>query len=67
MHKIHFRCTAQCDTQVTRADEYATRKSAGGVQRTIGLSHRLGKPLEVLGKDGQITELRTFFQDCQQW
>ncbi|WP_329612636.1 tyrosine-type recombinase/integrase [Streptomyces brevispora] len=37
------------------------------VQRTIGLGDRLGKPLEAPSKAGQITALRTFFRDCQEW
>jgi hypothetical protein len=37
------------------------------VQRTIGLADRLGKPLEAPSKAGQITALRTFFRDCQEW
>ncbi len=37
------------------------------VQRTVGLADRLGKPLEAPSKAGQITALRTFFRDCQEW
>ncbi|MCD5316816.1 hypothetical protein LR394_38570 [Kineosporia babensis] len=37
------------------------------VQRTVGLKDRLGKPLEAATKAGQITALRTFFRDCQEW
>ncbi|WP_405748134.1 site-specific integrase (plasmid) [Streptomyces sp. NBC_01525] len=37
------------------------------VQRTAGLGDRLGKPLEAATKAGQITALRTFFRDCQEW
>ncbi|MFI0772712.1 hypothetical protein ACH4TQ_48885 [Streptomyces sp. NPDC021218] len=37
------------------------------VQRTAGLKDRLGKPLEAPSKAGQITVLRTFFRDCQDW
>ncbi|MFI6063307.1 hypothetical protein [Streptomyces sp. NPDC051286] len=37
------------------------------VQRTVGQGDRLGKPLEAPSKAGQITALRTFFKDCQEW
>lgn len=37
------------------------------VQRTAGLGDRLGKPLEAATKAAQITALRTFFRDCQEW
>ncbi|MFF9193572.1 tyrosine-type recombinase/integrase [Streptomyces sp. NPDC014779] len=37
------------------------------VQRTAGLGDRLGKPLEAATKAAQITALRTFFKDCQEW
>ncbi|MEU1286644.1 tyrosine-type recombinase/integrase [Kitasatospora sp. NPDC005856] len=37
------------------------------VQRTTGLGDRLGKPLAAPSKAGQITALRTFFRDCQEW
>jgi len=37
------------------------------VQRTIGIKARLGKPLTAASKAGQITALRTFFRDCQEW
>ncbi|MGI5219441.1 tyrosine-type recombinase/integrase [Nocardia sp. CA-290969] len=37
------------------------------VQRTTGLSDRLGKPLEASTKAGQIAAVRRFFRDCQEW
>jgi integrase len=37
------------------------------VQRTAGLGDRLGKPLEAATKAAQITAVRTFFRDCQEW
>ncbi|MEU7405168.1 tyrosine-type recombinase/integrase [Streptomyces sp. NPDC044948] len=37
------------------------------VQRTAGLGDRIGKPLEAATKAAQITALRTFFRDCQEW
>ncbi|MEU4583295.1 tyrosine-type recombinase/integrase [Kitasatospora aureofaciens] len=37
------------------------------VQRTVGLGDCLGKPLEAPTKAAQITALRTFFRDCQEW
>jgi integrase len=37
------------------------------VQRTAGLTDRLGKPLEAPTKAAQLTAVRTFFRDCQEW
>ena len=37
------------------------------VQRTVGLGDRLGQPLTAATKAGQISALRTFFRDCQEW
>jgi integrase len=37
------------------------------VQSTAGLADRLGQPLSAAGKAGQITAVRTFFRDCQEW
>lgn len=37
------------------------------VQRTTGLSDRLGKPLEASTKAGQIAAVRRFFRDRQEW
>jgi integrase len=37
------------------------------VQRTAGLTGRLGKPLEAPTKATQLGALRTFFRDCQEW
>jgi integrase len=37
------------------------------VQRAVGLTDRLGQPLTAAAKAGQITALRTFFRDCQEW
>ncbi|WP_459548634.1 tyrosine-type recombinase/integrase [Nocardia sp. X0981] len=37
------------------------------VQRTTGLSDRLGKPLQASTKAGQIAAARRFFRDCQEW
>jgi len=37
------------------------------VQRTAGLGDRLGKPLEAPSKAAQLTAVRTFFRDCQEW
>lgn len=37
------------------------------VQRTASLGDRLGQPLTAASKAGQITALRTFFRDCQEW
>jgi hypothetical protein len=37
------------------------------VQRTAGLSDRLGKPLEAATKAAQLGAVRTFFRDCQEW
>jgi integrase len=35
--------------------------------RTIGLTGRIGKPLQASTKAGQIAAVRTFFRDCQEW
>jgi integrase len=37
------------------------------VQRTAGLGDRLGKPLEAPSKAAQLSAVRTFFRDCQEW
>jgi integrase len=37
------------------------------VERTAGLTNRLGQPLTAGSKAGQIAGLRTFFRDCQEW
>jgi integrase len=37
------------------------------VQRTAGLGDRLGKPLEPASKSTQLSAVRTFFRDCQEW
>lgn len=37
------------------------------VQRTAGLTQRIGKPLEAPTKEGHLTALRRFFSDCQEW
>jgi len=37
------------------------------VQRTAGLTDRLGKPLEAPTKAAQLSAVRTFFRDCQEW
>jgi hypothetical protein len=37
------------------------------VQRTSGLKDRVGKPLEASSKDGQLSAIRRFFADCQEW
>jgi integrase len=37
------------------------------VQRTAGLTGRLGKPLEAPTKAAQLAAVRTFFRDCQEW
>jgi hypothetical protein len=36
-------------------------------QRTAGLGNRLGKPLEAPSKAAQLSAVRTFFRDCQEW
>jgi integrase len=37
------------------------------VQRTAGLKDRIGKPLEASSKEGQLSAIRRFFADCQEW
>jgi hypothetical protein len=37
------------------------------VQRTAGLKDRIGKPLEASSKEGQLSAVRGFFTDCQEW
>ncbi|MGW1290366.1 tyrosine-type recombinase/integrase, partial [Streptomyces sp. NPDC002586] len=37
------------------------------VQRTVGLKDRIGKPLEAPTKATQLSAVRTFFRDCQEW
>ena len=37
------------------------------VQRTVGLKDRVGKPLEAATKATQLSAVRTFFRDCQEW
>ncbi|MFE1775511.1 tyrosine-type recombinase/integrase [Streptomyces sp. NPDC059008] len=53
-----------CATWIAALDRM---KVGDYVQRTAGLGDRLGKPLEAATKAGQITALRTFFRDCQEW
>ncbi|WP_327122084.1 site-specific integrase [Streptomyces sp. NBC_01341] len=53
-----------CATWIAAVDRM---KVGDYVQRTAGLGNRLGKPLEAATKAGQITALRTFFRDCQEW
>ena len=36
-------------------------------QRTAGLKDRTGKPLEAATKATQLSAVRTFFRDCQEW
>ena len=36
-------------------------------ERTIGLTGRIGKPLQAPTKAGRIAAARTFFRDCQEW
>ena len=36
-------------------------------QRTAGLKDRAGKPLEAATKATQLSAVRTFFRDCQEW
>jgi hypothetical protein len=36
-------------------------------QRTAGLKGRAGKPLEAATKATQLSAVRTFFRDCQEW
>jgi len=36
-------------------------------QRTAGLQDRAGKPLEAATKATQLSAVRTFFRDCQEW
>jgi integrase len=36
-------------------------------QRTAGLKDRVGKPLEAATKATQLSAVRTFFRDCQEW
>jgi integrase len=37
------------------------------VQRTAGLNDRIGKPLAASSKEGQLSAVRRFFADCQEW
>jgi integrase len=37
------------------------------VQRTVGLTDRIGKPLEASSKEGLLSAVRGFFTDCQEW
>lgn len=53
-----------CATWIAALDRM---KVGDFVQRTVGQGDRLGKPLEAPTKAGQITALRTFFRDCQEW
>lgn len=53
-----------CATWIAALDRM---KVGDYVQRTAGLKDGLGKPLEAPTKAGQITALRTFFRDCQEW
>jgi integrase len=44
------------------------RMSVGDyVQRTAGLTGRLGKPLEAASKSAHLSAVWTFFRDCQEW
>lgn len=36
-------------------------------QRTAGLGDRIGKPLQASAKAAQLSAVRTFFRDCQEW
>jgi len=36
-------------------------------QRTAGLKGRAGKPLAAATKATQLSAVRTFFRDCQEW
>jgi integrase len=42
-------------------------KVGGYLQRTAGLTDRLGKPLQAPTKAAQLAAVRTFFRDCQEW
>lgn len=53
-----------CATWIAAVDRM---KVGDYIQRTAGLGDRLGKPLEAATKAGQITALRTFYRDCQEW
>ena len=44
------------------------RMSVGDyAQRTAGLGERTGKPLQASAKAAQLSAVRTFFRDCQEW
>jgi hypothetical protein len=44
------------------------RMSVGDyAQRTAGLQDRIGKPLQASAKAAQLSAVRTFFRDCQEW
>ncbi len=44
------------------------RMSVGDyAQRTAGLGDRIGKPLQASAKAAQLSAVRTFFRDCQEW
>ena len=44
------------------------RMSVGDyAQRTAGLAGRIGKPLQASTKAAQLSAVRTFFRDCQEW
>jgi hypothetical protein len=36
-------------------------------QRTAGLGDRIGKPLQASAKAAQLSAVRTFSRDCQEW
>ncbi len=36
-------------------------------QRTANLGDRIGKPLQASAKAAQLSAVRTFFRDCQEW
>lgn len=36
-------------------------------QRTAALGDRIGKPLQASAKAAQLSAVRTFFRDCQEW
>ncbi|MCI3270628.1 tyrosine-type recombinase/integrase [Streptomyces sp. 7R015] len=53
-----------CATWVAALDRM---KVGDYVQRTAGLKDRIGKPLEAPTKATQLSAVRTFFRDCQEW
>jgi hypothetical protein len=47
----------------------AVDRMSGGdyAQRTAGLQDRIGEPLQASTKAAQLSAVRTFFRDCQEW